>query len=180
MRPQSSRLKCCSERLEIVPLWCDEVGFLATDKKIFEDSFAVPYDGEPLVGHLLEVTQGQYKKIFADQENYLWHTFWMIVLKTEKTIIGSADFKGPPNESGVVEIGYGTNEAYRNQGYTSEAIRSMCNWAFEQPGIKEIHAETEKENIPSHRVLQKCGFEVFNETQDCLWWKLTISDDGRK
>lgn len=161
-----------TERMYVFPLSCNEVGLLAEDKAGLETKLGLIYSGEPLVGHLLDVTKAQYEKIKIDEENYLWHTFWLFVLKENKTIIGSACFKGLPDANSAVEIGYGTNEKYRNKGYTTEAISTLCDWVFSESNIKNVIAETEKNNIPSQRVLEKNGFKVCKETDDCLWWMI--------
>ena len=163
-----------SERLYILPLSGDEVGLLAEDPAALETKLTVAYRGEPLAGHLLEVTRSQHKKIQSDSENYLWHTFWMFTLKKDRIIIGSACFKGPPDVDGAVEIGYGTNALYQNKGYTSEAVHALCTWALKQPSVRHIVAETEKDNIPSQKVLEKCGFTIQKETADSLWWQIGI------
>jgi RimJ/RimL family protein N-acetyltransferase len=37
--------------------------------------------------------------------------------RKENTVVGSACFKGEPDENHQVEIGYGTDEKFRNRGY---------------------------------------------------------------
>ena len=165
-------MKLDSERMYIFPLSPDEVGLLAEDVSALEVRLGLTYEGESLVGHLLDVTKGQYKRIVKNKENYLWHTFWMFVLKEDKTIVGSACFKGLPDSDGTVEIGYGTNEKHQNKGYTSEAVCSICKWALTQVGVENVVAETEKDNIPSQRVLEKCGFKIYKETADGIWWRV--------
>ncbi|MPM42173.1 hypothetical protein SDC9_88836 [bioreactor metagenome] len=67
---------------------------------------------------------------------------------------------GPANERHETEIGYGIDEAYRNQGYAAEALQKMCEWAFSQENVYYIQAKIESDpiNIPSKKVLVKCGF----------------------
>lgn len=166
-------LKLDSKRLYILALSCDEVGLLAEDIASLEARLGLVYKGASLEGHLLNVTREQYNKITSDKENYLWHTFWMFILKDSKTIIGSACFKGTPDIDGAVEIGYGTNELFQNKGYTSEAVCSLCRWALTQAGVKSVIAETEKDNIPSQKVLEKNGFDVYHQTADSLWWRIS-------
>ena len=155
-----------------MPLSHDEVGLLLDDISALEVKLDLVYEGEHLAGHLLDVTKGQYEKIKINKENYLWHTFWMFVLKDEKTIVGSACFKGSPDMNGAVEIGYGTNAKHQNRGYTSEAVCSICQWALSQVGVENVIAETEKDNIPSQRVLEKCGFKIYEETDRGFWWSV--------
>lgn len=91
-------------------------------------------------------------------ENHLWHTLWMMELKESgNEVIGNLSFKGLP-DNGIVEIGYGMQDDYKNQGYMTEAVDALVKWASEQPGVKQIEAEAEETNHASIRVLEKCNF----------------------
>lgn len=98
---------------------------------------------------------------------------WQIILKFENKSVGSACSMREPDENGNVEVGYGINSEYRNNGYATEAIRAMCNWALSQPQVRTITAETDKDNHPSHKVLQKCGMVRYNEKDNSIFWKLS-------
>ena len=89
-------------------------------------------------------------------EDWGWYAIWMIVRKDGKCI-GNLSFKGSP-EDGVVEVGYGIEEAYRGYGYATEALETILAWAFDQPGVTVVAAETAADNAASQRVLEKCGF----------------------
>ena len=89
-------------------------------------------------------------------EDWGWYALWLIVRKDGKCI-GNLSFKGVP-DNGVVELGYGIQEEYRGFGYATEAVETILAWAFNQPGVTSVAAETEKDNAASRRVLEKCGF----------------------
>ena len=59
--------------------------------------------------------QELYDKAVQHEDEYVWYTNWQIILKEENVSIGSACFKGEPDENGVVEIGYGLDEKYRGK-----------------------------------------------------------------
>ena len=89
-----------------------------------------------------------------DQWN--WYAMWIIELK-DGTHIGDLCFKGlEPN--GAAEIGYGILEEYQRKGYATEAVKAAVKWAFQDPKVTAIEAETEPDNRASQRVLEKCGF----------------------
>lgn len=102
----------------------------------------------------------------------VFFTLWTIIHKKENVIVGDLCFKGEPNEAGEVEVGYGTYDAFQNRGYMTEALRGMIRWAFDQPGVTWILAETEKDNLASQRTLQKLDFEQYQEVEGMLWWRL--------
>lgn len=86
-----------------------------------------------------------------------WGSDWNINLKTGVSI-GGIGFKGAPNAEGTVEIGYGIDEAYRRQGYATEAVGGIINWAMAQDGVRRVTAQTEPDNKISQKVLLKNGF----------------------
>lgn len=112
------------------------------------------------------------RKVLEDVENFLWTTNWAIINKDLNEIIGFIMIKGYPNEVGEVIIGYGIEEKYRKNGYATEAVGRLIKWIFENQKVKYIIADTEKNNIPSHKVLEKAGANKYKETDELLWWKI--------
>ena len=47
---------------------------------------------------------------------------------------------------------------YEHQGYATEAVRAACRWAFEQPGVTAVEAETAPDHAASQAVLHRVGF----------------------
>lgn len=86
---------------------------------------------------------------------------WYAVLVTEdeRVLVGSVGFTGPPDADGRVETGYSLVPEYHGRGLGTEMVRALCAWAFEQPGVARIVAETTWSNFVSMRVLEKSGFE---------------------
>lgn len=89
-------------------------------------------------------------------DQWAWYAIWMIEGK-DGTHMGDLSFKGL-RPDGWVEIGYGINDEYRGQGMATEAVNAAAAWALQQPGVTRVEAETEPDNVPSQRVLSKCGF----------------------
>lgn len=87
----------------------------------------------------------------------LWYTAWLITLRNGATL-GDLCFKGPPKQ-GAVEIGYGLRQEAWGKGYATEAAEAAIAWAFSQPGVYDVTAETDPGNAASQRVLQKLGFQ---------------------
>ena len=98
------------------------------------------------------------------EDDWGWYALWLIVRK-DGAHIGNLSFKGVP-ENGVVELGYGISEEYRNLGYATEAVETILAWAFDQPGVNNVAAETETDNAASRRVLEKCGFVPAGEGRE--------------
>jgi ribosomal-protein-alanine N-acetyltransferase len=90
---------------------------------------------------------------------------WYFVLLEgeQRTLIGNGGFHGPPDDTGTLEIGYSLLEPYQRQGYGTEIVAALVDWAFAQPGAQRLIAETLPELIGSIRVLEKNGFHHLGE-----------------
>lgn len=89
-------------------------------------------------------------------DQWEWFVLWMIELHGG-TCVGGLCFKGL-NSDGSAEIGYGISDGHQSNGYATEAVRAVCAWAFQNPAVTRIEAETDTDNTASRRVLEKCGF----------------------
>lgn len=160
-----------TERLELVPLQPRQLRLWAEDISSFEKELDAIYKAEPMEGFFLDIVRKQLEITEKDAENYRWHSFWLLVRKSDRVIVGSADFKDGPDENGEVEIGYGLGKAFEHNGYMTEAVNAMCGWALEQQGIAAVIAETEADGYASQRILKRCGFENFKRGET-FWWRL--------
>ncbi|MFV0411773.1 MAG: GNAT family N-acetyltransferase [Oscillospiraceae bacterium] len=160
-----------TKRLILLPLTRAQLAAWAEDVHRLEGATGLHYRGERPDDEFRRILRGQVRQMKQD-ENDIYHTFWLFVLPGQKCIVGSACFKGPPGAAGEVEIGYGIAGAFAGKGYTTEAARALCGWALAQPGVRAVVAETEKWNKASMRVLQKCGMAQTRQTEQCLWWAL--------
>ena len=100
-----------------------------------------------------------------DSENRIWYAPWKMLLKKERTYIGDLGFKGPAREN-AVEIGYGILKEYEGNGYTTEAVKAVMDWAFGMEGVAFVEAETDPENKASQRILEKLGFVPDGEGEE--------------
>ena len=95
--------------------------------------------------------------------DYAWYTNWVIVLTEETRAIGGIGWNGPPDERGEVFTGYWIDPRYHRRGYMTEAVAAMAAWAFQDPQVRAVTANTPVENIASQRVLLKNGFRQRGE-----------------
>lgn len=94
-----------------------------------------------------------------------WFLRW-IVLRSSGEIIGSTSFHGAPNESGMIEIGLGIEELFRNRGFAKEAVLAMWRWALLDPQIKVLRYTVGVTNAPSIHVIESFGFHYQGEQID--------------
>ncbi len=102
-------------------------------------------------------------------------TFWILISKSNNNIVGEFCFKGSPDQTGSVEIGYATYEHHRNKGYMYQAVSAITKWSLTQPEVKSVKAGTSPGNAFSQKILEKTGFIKISETTDDIWWVLKRS-----
>jgi len=90
---------------------------------------------------------------------------WYIILVDgeKREAIGNIGFKGKPDETNSIETGYSIVENQQRKGYASEAVAGLIEWAFKQPKVDMVIAETLTEGFPSQKVLKKNGFTLVGE-----------------
>jgi RimJ/RimL family protein N-acetyltransferase len=160
-----------TERLEIRPLTAKHLRLWLEDIEALESELDCVYRGEPLDGFFNDIVRGQLGKTESDAGNYLYHSFWFIIRKADRVVVGSCDFKDIPNENQEIEIGYGLGKEFEGMGYMTEAIRAFCEWALVQKDISHVIAETEQGNPKSENILKRIGFTVYKQG-DTNWWRL--------
>lgn len=93
-----------------------------------------------------------------------WHMYW-IVLRGDhgRILIGTSGFKGRPSGDGTVEIGYGLVPDHMRKGYATETVRALLAFAFADPRVIRVIAETLPDLVASQGVLAKTGFTFIGE-----------------
>lgn len=59
----------------------------------------------------------------------------------------------------TLELGYWLGQPHWNQGFGTEAAHALIDMAFRSRDIAQIDARCRVTNLPSRRVIQKCGFQ---------------------
>ena len=96
-----------------------------------------------------------------------WRLGFAVVDRESRTVIGSAGFKGPPDDAtGLVEIAYGIVPSFEGRGYATEAARALVEYAQRDDKVRQIIAHTLPAPNASTRVLKKCGFTFAGEAMD--------------
>ncbi|PEB37322.1 GNAT family N-acetyltransferase [Bacillus cereus] len=147
-------MKLETERLYIVP--CTEESIQVANEQGYNS-------GLHIVGHVENVKQ--------DSALLPWGV-WYVLRKEDDSVLGDIGFKGKPNEDQTVEIGYGFIEKYWNQGYATEAVKELIDWAFKTGEVETIIAETLLDNYSSMRVLEKLHMKRVNATETMINWKI--------
>lgn len=147
MRPphviQTERLLLRKPRLEDAPV-------------LFETYASDPEVTRYLVWKPHKTVQDTYQFISACEQ--LWQMGkdlpYVITFKEDDRLIGMFGLH-PMNLK--LEVGYALARPYWGKGYTTEALRRVIGWAFQQPDIYRVQAFCDVENVASARVMEKSG-----------------------
>lgn len=92
--------------------------------------------------------------------NYYSGTYFDIILKESKEVIGSAGFHTWWRDHDRAEIGYGLyNDEHKRQGYMNEIVPTLLEYGFSKMKLNRIEAKTAQENTASISLLEKYGFK---------------------
>jgi RimJ/RimL family protein N-acetyltransferase len=80
--------------------------------------------------------------------------------------VGMAGFHGPPDERGMVEIGYRVDEALRRQGYARAALEALLDAASRDPAVTTVRATISPDNEASRALVAQYAFERVGEQWD--------------
>ena len=95
-----------------------------------------------------------------------WLHGFAVVERESGTVIGTGSFKGPPDDSGVVEIAYAIVRAKEGRGYATEVAAALVAFAFSDPRVQLVRAHTLPTPNASTRVLAKCLFTLAGQFED--------------
>ena len=81
-----------------------------------------------------------------------------VTIKSSAKVIGVIGIGNKEEVNNEIEIAFFISEQYCNNGYISEAAKRMIEWVFIDLKLDYLIAIAEPDNIPSQRVIEKCGF----------------------
>lgn len=81
-------------------------------------------------------------------------------------IIGLTNFHGPPDEQGMVEVGYQVLPPYRHQGFGRELAQLMGRLAAGHPAVRVLRATVSPGNQASLRIVEGEGLVRVGEQED--------------
>lgn len=167
-------------RLKLVPLTHEQLILYKTDPITLAHELGVhPLDRQhdpSTVDDVTEALEFWLTNTLVYPRHYEWYTNWEIILKAEKVAIGGIGFTGLPDEEGKSMVGYGLDVRYHRRGIATEALEAIIPWGFRHPQLRKIVADTPVNNLPSQRVLQKCGFRESEKTDSLISWYLDRKD----
>ena len=162
-----------TRNLQLIPSGPSHLETILRDKKGLEPMLGVSVpDSWPVFPGAMSYV---YEKVRSDPSAVGWWTY-LFVHAGDGVLAGEGGFKGPPDGSNEVEIGYALVPEYRGRGLATEAARGLVGWAFSHPGVAAVRAETLPDGHASIRVLEKVGMRFEGATEEVLRWRLDRQD----
>jgi len=137
---ETKRLALRAPRLEDAK----SVAALANDRRIAENTARIP--------HPYRMTDAEG---FISGANKAGDAVFLITLR-DGTIVGGC---GIVSEDETPELGYWLGVPYWGNGYATEALHAVVDYAFTDLGHEALQAGARVTNPASRRVLEKCGFQ---------------------
>lgn len=95
-----------------------------------------------------------------------WGLHYLVRREAPRTLIGAGGFKGPPDAQGAVELGYAVAVEHRRQRFATEAVVGWTRFAFADPHVAVVFAQTIPSLPASIGVLENAGFGFAGEGHD--------------
>jgi ribosomal-protein-alanine N-acetyltransferase len=105
------------------------------------------------------------KQIEDDPEAARW-IVRAVVDASEGMVIGHGGYHGPPDENGMVEVGYTVDPQYRRQGYAKAILTALLERAAAEPGVRVVRASISPTNAASLATIAGFGFLEAGEQWD--------------
>jgi RimJ/RimL family protein N-acetyltransferase len=97
---------------------------------------------------------------------------YQVVRRADGHVIGDVGFMGPPDATGAVHVGCVITEDAREQGYATEALTAVLDWARTQSGLTCVLADTTRSNIASQKLLERAGLHRVGEDGELIYYML--------
>ncbi len=115
--------------------------------------------------------QLRHDQILADPTSAGWVTK-AVCTQPGDVVVGYAGYHGPPDDAGMVEIGYTVLPDHRRQGYARAILRALMQRAVAEPEVRVIRLTISPDNVASLATIAGFGFVFTGEQWD--------AEDGRE
>ncbi len=127
----------------------------------------------PLKG---EAAQEKFEKVLMTNRLKYAYGFFGVWKNDDHSFVGLAKFDFM--EKGKAEVGYALLPEHWGNGYATEMLEAMINYAGQLGGIRELYGLVDPDNPQSRKVLLKFGFKLhergYFEDKRTDFYKLNI------
>ena len=94
---------------------------------------------------------------------------WAVVEKATGECIGQIAYFLVDNKNHFAEIEYCIGSDFQCKGYATEATKSVIAYGFNEMNLHKVQICTKTINVPSKRVIEKCGFVYEGTLRDYFY-----------
>jgi RimJ/RimL family protein N-acetyltransferase len=125
----------------------------------------VPLSAYFVVPEWAGVWERRSTQVEQDPASAAWVT-GVIWDEERQVAVGRAGYHGPPDSSGMVEIGYAVEPAYRRRGYARAALEALLRRAAREPQVRTVRVSISPDNAASYALASQYGFAEVGEQWD--------------
>jgi ribosomal-protein-alanine N-acetyltransferase len=122
---------------------------------------------EPVYSTEGEVKELLHRYILSYQKANYYR--WAVIEKKSDTCIGQIAIFLVDDKNHFCEIEYCIGSKFQRNGYCSEAVQAIINYAFHNVNIHKMQVCHKENNTASKRVIQKCGFTYEGTLRDYFY-----------
>jgi len=130
------------------------------------DPEVLKYDVDPPMKDIPEALAEieKYAKSFTDKQSIGWG----VCLQSNNRLIGDFVFFFYNQAYYKTDLGYRLAQTYWQQGYGTEALRAIIQFAFETLHLHRINVDTRMDNLASVHLMEKVGFTHEGVRRECV------------
>lgn len=115
----------------------------------------------------------EWIKRYSDNSYY----HWAVVLKENGgEPIGDIAVVSLEEKISMVQIGYCIGKKWWHKGITSEALKAVMDYLFDEVDVNRIEARHDPRNVNSGKVMMKCGMKYEGTLRSADWNNRGICD----
>jgi RimJ/RimL family protein N-acetyltransferase len=99
-----------------------------------------------------------------------WFQF-AVSLASPGDLIGDVALRTSRADARQAELGFTFASAHQGQGYATEAVRAVVQYAFVQLAMRRVFSRTDARNLRAQRLLERLGFRREGELVESVWFK---------
>ena len=147
--------------LELVPLTAGQMRALADgDRTSVSGALGITVPDEVVAGGWWRHRAGLLEANPADP----WSAVRLLV--RDGVVVGNAGFHGPPDDAGMVEVGYTVSPAFRRRGIARAALAALTTQARRDPAVLVLRATVAPDNEASLGLVRSAGTRHVGEQVD--------------
>lgn len=99
-----------------------------------------------------------------------WFQF-AVALAPSSILIGDVALRTSRTDSRQAELGFTFASAHQRQGFATEAVQAVLQYAFRHLAMHRVFSRTDERNLRAQLLLERLGFRRKGELRKNVWFK---------